>query len=205
MKPVRNSTKRNTDVNSIKDRFLKGDDLAYAELYRIYAKDIYAFGLSLRAKPQLIEDAIHDIFVEIYARREKLSAVNNLKLYLMIAFKNRLFYLMKKEEISTEISDRYTQFYTDADFVDTWTEIESDGERNSLIHKLLSELNIHQREVIYHRFVEGMSIHDIAMLMNINHQSVKNLLNRTIKKMRSSSAGHIINILIIGLLLIASY
>lgn len=202
MKPNKKTADKDHRADSLMERFIEGDDLAYAEIYRTYAGDIYSFGLSLHAKKEIIEDALHDIFVEIYARRKKLSSINNLKLYLLIAFKNRLFYLTKREEISTEITDRYTQFYTDADFIDAWIETESDNEREALVKRMMSELNLHQREVIYHRFVEGMSLDDIALLMNINYQSVKNLLHRSIKKLRETGATGIINIVAAGIMLL---
>jgi RNA polymerase sigma factor (sigma-70 family) len=197
MKPKRKDKKGTCDLVSLRDRLVAGDDMAYEEIYRHFAKDIYSFGISLRAKPDIIEDAIHDIFVEMYSRREKLTGISNLKLYLLIAFKNRLFYLMKKEVISVEVSDRYAQFYTDIDFVDTWIEAESTSEREAMVKRLMSGLNVHQREVVYHRFVEGLSLDDIALLMNIKNQSVKNLLQRSIKKMQKSDTGGVINILIL--------
>lgn len=181
----------------LRDRFVEGDDCAYAEIYRLYAKNLYAFGLSCHAKPELIEDAIHDIFVEIYGRREKLAHVHNLKLYLMVAFKNRLFYLLKKEEISVEITDKYSQFYAEKNYMDTLIEREESlVERELLVKRVMSELNQHQQEVIYHRFIEGFSLDEIALLMNINYQSVKNLLHRSIKKIRMMNPGGTVSLLV---------
>jgi len=53
---------------------------------------------------------------------------------------------------------------------------------------LLSELTQNQREALYHRFVEKMSLEEIATLMNINYQSAKNLIYRSIKKLKSVAA-----------------
>jgi len=174
-------------INRLRDEFLAGDDRAYSSIYELYAKDLYAFGLSLRAKTELIEDAIHDIFVEIYIHRQNLEKVDNLKFYFIAAFRNRLFFLIKKDSNTFEITEKDTFGLQDKDHQQLWIEHEEDGERQLLVKKLLSELNQNQREAIYHRFVEGLSCEEIGTLMNINYQSAKNLIYRSIKKLRSVS------------------
>lgn len=172
-------------VHRLRDEFLAGDDKAYSSIYELYARDLYAFGLSLRANTELIEDAIHDIFVEIYTHRHNLEKVDNLKYYFMAAFRNRLFFLLKKESNTFEISERDIFALEQKDHQELWIEKENETEKQLLVKRLLSELNQNQREAIYHRFVEGLSCEEIATLMNINYQSAKNLIHRSIKKLKS--------------------
>ena len=181
----------NADPNAallFRDEFLAGNDNAYSSIYELYAKDLYAFGLSLRVKQELIEDAIHDVFVEIYTHRQNLEKVENLKFYFIAAFRNRLFYLIKKDANNYEITDKDTFGLQEKDHQQMWIEQEEDTEKQFLVKKLLSELNENQREAIYHRFVEGLSCEEVATLMNINYQSAKNLIHRAIKKMKSVAA-----------------
>lgn len=172
-------------IHRLRDEFLAGDDKAYSSIYELYARDLYAFGLSLRAKTELIEDAIHDIFVEIYTHRHNLEKVDNLKYYFMAAFRNRLFFLIKKESNTFEINERDIFGLEQKDHQELWIEKEDETEKQLLVKRLLSELNQNQREAIYHRFVEGLSCEEIASLMNINYQSAKNLIHRSIKKLKS--------------------
>ncbi len=175
-------------IHRLRDAFVAGDDRAYSSLYELYAKDLYAFGISLHAKTELIEDSIHDVFVEIYAHRHNLEKVDNLKYYFLAAFRNRLFFLLKKESNTFEITDKDTSGLKEKDFQEIWIETETTVEKELLVQRLLSELNQNQREVIYHRFVEGLSLEEISKLMNINYQSTKNLIYRAIKKLRSVAA-----------------
>lgn len=177
---------RNTFNSSImRDKFLAGDDNAYSEIYKFYAKDLYAFGLSLRVKTEIIEDAIHDIFVEIYSHRRNLENVDNLKYYFMAAFRNRLFFLLKKESNNSEIDEKKDYGLEEKDFQEIWIAQEEDVAKKELIDQLLAELSRNQQEAIYHRYVEGLSCDEIANLMHINYQSAKNLIHRAIKKMKS--------------------
>ncbi len=174
-----------SDNHRLLHDFLEGDDGAFAKIYELYARDLYAFGLSLRAKPALIEDAVHDVFTDIYIRREKLAEIRNLKLYIMGAFRNRLFFLLKKEAVYTEMTDSDSHGQKERSNMETWMEKENIDEKELRVKRLMSELNIRQREVLYYRFVDGLSVEDIASLMGINYQSVKNLIHRAIKKLRA--------------------
>lgn len=181
----KNSTVDPLASNRFRDEFLAGSEKAYSSIYELYAKDLYSFGLSLRAKPELIEDAIHDIFVEIYTHRNNLQKVDNLKFYFLAAFRNRLFFLLKRESHSFEITEKDMQGLEEKNFQELWIEKEDETEKQLLVKRLLSELNKNQQEAIYHRFVEGLSCDEIALLMNINYQSAKNLIHRSIKKLKS--------------------
>ncbi|HEY5593324.1 MAG TPA: sigma-70 family RNA polymerase sigma factor [Paludibacter sp.] len=181
---------KNKTVDSLaaprfRDEFLAGNESAYSSIYELYARDLYAFGLSLRAKQELIEDAIHDIFVEIYTHRKNLEKVDNLKFYFLVAFRNRLFFLLKKESHTFEITEKDMLGLEEKNFLELWIENEDDTEKQLLVKRLLSELNKNQQEALYHRFVEGLSCDEIALLMNINYQSAKNLIHRSIKKLKS--------------------
>ena len=172
-------------IHRLRDEFVAGNDASYSTIYELYAKELYAFGLSLRVKTELIEDAIHDIFIEIYTHRQNIEKVDNLKYYFIAAFRNRLFFLLKKDSNTQEITEKDTFGLHEKDFQELWIENEEDTEMQLMMKRLLSELNQNQREAIYHRYVEGLSCEEVATLMNINYQSAKNLIHRSLKKLKS--------------------
>lgn len=174
-----------TNEYTLLNEFLAGNETAYGQIYRLYSRDLYAFGLFLRAKPALIEDAIHDIFTEIYEKKDKLVNVRNLKLYLMGAFRNKLNTLSKQTSSYTAIADNELNV-VDND-IDPLVEKENTREQAFLVEQLLSGLHPRQREVIYYRFMDGLSPDEIAAVMGINYQSVKNLIHRAVKKLRTMS------------------
>lgn len=176
------------NIHCLRDEFLDGSEGAYAKIYNLYVKDLYAFGLSLRAKSELIEDAIQDVFVEIYTHRHNLQNVDNIKSYFIAAFRNRLFFLMKKESGTTEFDEKEMLGLKEKDSEEVWIEKEEDDEKNNFVKLLYAELNPHQREALYHRFVEGLTLEEVAVIMKINYQSAKNLIHRSIKKLKSVSA-----------------
>lgn len=186
-------------INQLRDDFVGGDKEAYSQIYELYAKDLYAFGLSLGIKNDIVEDAIHDIFVELFTHRQNLAKVHNLKLYFFTAFRNRLFFLQKKNGLTSELTDSDLAGLHERDYQEIWIENENSLEKELHLKRMLSQLNQNQREAIYHRYVEGLSCEEIAGLMHINYQSVKNLIHRAIKKLRAVSVLTLLLILILHL------
>jgi len=172
----------------LRDEFLAGSESAYSSIYKMYVNDLYTFGLSLRAKPEIVEDAIHDIFVEIYTHRHYLQGVDNVKSYFITSFRNRLFLLMKKEINSGDFNENENYGTEEIDPEYQWIERENANEKELFVKQLYTELNPHQREALFHRFVEGLSVEEIAQIMKINYQSAKNLIHRSIKKLKKVSA-----------------
>lgn len=160
----------------------------YTNLYELYAKELYAFGLSLKMDEALIEDSIHDVFVELYASKNKILEINNVKYYLISSFRNRLFYLHKRTLKNVEVSNMEDEWISNENGHEIWIESETKAERSKYVASLLSNLSMQQKEAVYHKYINELNYIEIAQLMGINYQSVKNLIYRAIKKMRGLSS-----------------
>lgn len=175
------------EIHQLRDQFLNDDDTAFAKIYQILAPKLYSLGLSLKIKKTLIEDAIHDTFEEIYKYKQNLRKVKNVKLYFMAAFRNNLFALVKKERniSDVDVADIHLpEGLIEKDHLEQWIEAETFYGQQNLIKKLIDQLTPNQREAIFYRFVEGCTLDEISSLMNINYQSVKNLIYRSILKLK---------------------
>ncbi|WP_347394504.1 RNA polymerase sigma factor, partial [Parabacteroides leei] len=54
------------------------------------------------------------------------------------------------------------------------------------LKEILSSLPPRQKEIIYYRFIQELSMDEICILMNLNYQSAQNLIQRSLKKIRAS-------------------
>ena len=73
----------------------KGDKKALSDLYGMYADALYEFGKSYTPDGQLVEDGIHDLFVELYERRKKLPIARNIINYFFTILKRKIAELVK--------------------------------------------------------------------------------------------------------------
>lgn len=173
--------------NFIWKRVLAGDRNAFQDLYEMHFKDLLKYGKYLCRQDTVVEDAIHDVFVNLYNYRNKLADTVNIKHYLFSCLRRQLLKSNKRKLfISTDNPEEYYQV---ADLVDS-KEIsimnsESDQQVLKALKKEFEQLTEHQREVIYLRFVQDLSYEDIAKVMEISISSSRTLLYRAIKLLRS--------------------
>lgn len=189
--------KQYTDLD-LWNAFKSGDRSAYTTIYERYAGAMYAYGLRFTSDEELIEDSIHDIFVKIYSRREKLPEVSNVKLYLMVALRNTLFSFIQenKEEFRLSILDNDTLCESE-NIEDLIIRNENEVINKKMVTLIESILSPRQKQIIYYRYVEQLSYRDIAQLMNINVQSAKNMIQVTLKKIRSHFSGSIFALVVL--------
>jgi len=104
------------------------------------------------------------------------------KFYLFKALKNCLYNVFKREIFFEKIEQQHL-----TNKLDQSTEHESEVEENDekqIIISLLNRLTDRQREAIYYRYIEELSMEEISILMNMNVQSVQNIIQRSLKKLR---------------------
>lgn len=168
------------------DNFRNGDDEAYTYIYKKYSQALYAYGMHFTSDTNLIEDCIQDVFVKIFQNRKHLQTTNNIKLYLFIALKNKLFNIFRKDITYSQIDTMEPVFAVEYTIEDEIIENEKKQFLNERMIRMLEVLSPRQKEIIYYRFVEGLSYEEIGLIMDMNYQSTQNLIQRSLKKLRTT-------------------
>jgi RNA polymerase sigma factor (sigma-70 family) len=165
--------------------FVAGDMDAYAQIYTLYAKNMYAYGMHFVSENEMVEDAIHDVFVKMYNNRTKLSSVQNIRLYLFVSLKNTLLnaFSSKKETFQLDLIDPLLA-KTDNNGEKQLIKKEQSERAQQFIAKLETILTARQKQVLYLKYVEQTSYKDIAQMLDIQPQSAKNIIQDTLKKIR---------------------
>jgi RNA polymerase sigma factor (sigma-70 family) len=169
------------------NRFLTGDDEAFGLLYTAHVNRLYDYGLHFTSDSEQVKDSVQDLFVKLYANRKRLPAVENVRIYLYHALKNILFNMLKKELDYCRLDAVEPVFHIDLSAETLLIESEQRHEQKQRIARLMKNLTSRQQEILYYRFVEELSYEEIGRLMQMNYQSVRNLLHRTILKVRSTA------------------
>ena len=177
--------KRNSD-QIIWENFLCGDDEAYTYIYREYSQALYAYGMHFTSDKGLVEDCIQDVFIKIFQNRRHLQSTDNIKLYLFIALKNKLFNIFRKDIKYSQIDSLEPVFAAEYTIEDEIIENEREQVLNEKMIRMLEVLSPRQKEIIYYRFVEGLSYEEICQIMDMNYQSTQNLIQRSLKKLRTT-------------------
>ncbi len=179
-------------------KFLSGDDQAYTWIYNTYAPDLFSYGKNLGFERSILKDAIQDIFFKILCDRKLLVGVKNLKFYLFRALRNRLINMKRKVPFpATDTPKNNTSFSIKVTILDQLIEEEERNELKVRIENLLNCLTERQREAISLRFIHELEYEEIAGILNMTSPSVRNLIARAIKRMRTEGVFHVFCILLI--------
>ncbi|GGX33052.1 RNA polymerase sigma factor [Aquimarina muelleri] len=163
-----------------------GDLDAYNQLYDRYVNSLYDFGIQQTNDKDYVKDCIHDLFLDIYKYRKKLSDVDNVNYYLLTSLKrkiNRKFKskieLFSTEEKKNEIKSEYSSIE------DSIIQSEKSSEINNKLSEALTSLSTKQRKGLFLKFDEKKSYEEISIILGISIESVRTLIYRAVKKLRS--------------------
>lgn len=168
------------------EKILSGDDYAYSCLYRKYVEELFSYGMRFTSDRELVKDCIQDVFVKIYSNRSNLNSTDNVQLYLYIALKNTLFNVFEKDKSLYHIDTIEPVFTVEYTIEDELIANEYQQEQQHKINFILESLTPRQKEVMFYRYVKGLTLNEICDIMQMNYQSVQNLIQRSIKKIHAT-------------------
>jgi RNA polymerase sigma-70 factor (ECF subfamily) len=172
--------------------FKRGDIEAFELLYKKYFRILGAYGLRLNSDKNLVEDAIHDVFIELWRRKEFLGDIENVKFYLFSAVRNQNIRNHKKDIFEeTEDINTFLDFLSTLSSEQEYIDNETVHRRNLLIHKAMKNLSNRQGEAVHFRFYQGLSLDETSQIMQLPKQVIKNLLSKAYAILRISLKNHI--------------
>jgi len=181
--------KEGGDINTklIWDKMKSGDEKSLSEIFTLYYSDLYKYGIKIFDLPDLVKDSIQDVFMRIWEKRDTIGDVQNPKAYLISSVRRKLF--ANRETRSDEISDELLKNEGNQNFsfsTNEFMEIEEISEqiRNSLV-VAINNLPERQRELVFLRFYYNLKYLEIAKIMEVNEQTVRNLMQRTLSNLRA--------------------
>ena len=167
--------------------FKGGDFASLGILFEIHYQEIFYYGIKIVALPELVKDTIQDLFADVWERRDKMVSVDNFKAYLIISLRHELvrrITRIRKETSSDELATLQFSFSPE-DFL---ISDEENKNHSRLLSKSMESLTDRQREVILLRFFHNLEFTEISQVLDMNIQSVRNLLFRSLEKMRKDMA-----------------
>lgn len=175
----------NEQTRQLVSRVQQGDHESFAQLYDMYVNQLFNFGLRLTTDRELLKDCIHDVFVKIYVKREELGEVANFRSYLFISLKNRICDEVRRLVFGSDVQvDSIQKEAEGADVEDCYLRHEAEIFQSAKIESLLRQLSKRQRQAITLYYMEEKKYEDICVIMDMNYQSVRNLVCRSLNRLR---------------------
>ena len=175
------------DEQQLWKAFQAGNEDAYTSLYRLHVKAMYRYGMSLvPVSEAFVLDCIHDVFTEIWVKRERLSLPEHVRHYLLKSLKIRIIHLLKRQEKahSSLSQEEFDDLWSEPSTDEVYVQKEEAENRQELVRKLIALLPHRQQEAIRLRYTENMDYQEIGNILAVNRQSAQNLVHRAVQKLR---------------------
>jgi RNA polymerase sigma factor (sigma-70 family) len=165
--------------------FKEGDREAFAQLYNHHIEDLLTYGYRVTSDRQLIRDSVHDLFLHLWRTRNNLSDTDSIKFYLYRSLRNRIIRNSEKNNhVAIDFADLFGNIIGELSFEDDLITNEQLNEQQQRLKQAIKQLPKRQQEIIQLRYYHDFSLDEIADVMHINNQSVRNLLHRAITELR---------------------
>ncbi|UCJ08795.1 sigma-70 family RNA polymerase sigma factor [Chitinophaga pendula] len=159
-------------------------------LYKIYHHlfdNLYHYGISVIQDKTLIKEAINDVFVELWQKRDRLQIPDNIRNYIFICFKRRLYKALKKQPTHTShIDNPLFPEPTVAPYETVLIQLETDAQLRLRMENILALLTSRQKEFIRLRFYENMSMEEISLKTSASVRTIYNTLHNALSLIRNT-------------------
>ena len=168
--------------NEVLLRAASGDSLAFSQVYDAYADAIFRFIFFKVSNKEDAEDLTARVFLKVwdFVRRKEASGAQ-FKALLYTVARNLVidYYRAKRTDIAIEEAENIQSQY-DLEHI---VAVKNDFEQAT---ETLKCIKIEYREVIMMRFIEELSISEIAEILNKKEVAVRVLIHRAIKSAKNA-------------------
>ncbi len=170
--------------------FLDGDDKVFSVIYQQHINRLLAYGHKLCPNHEWIHDSIQEVYLDLFLKREKLNGrkIENLKAYLFVAFRNKLFkrILQEKKFQALQLDGELegSLFQTEYNIQNQIIEFELSKEIKEALVQAVNGLPARQKEIIYLKFEEELEYSEISEILKISIESARKLVYRALIALR---------------------
>ena len=155
----------------------KGNHGAFTEIYERYSKPLFHYFLRLLWRNQtLAEDMVHDLFAKIIKKPELFDTNRSFRTWIYVVATNMCKNEYRKKEVRQNVSTGLDNHYTLYDKNENVLNQVQDSQFKEAFKIGLNDLDEKHREVFTLRHMDGLSMKEIADVLNISEGTVKSRL-----------------------------
>ena len=171
-------------------RLKSGDKKALETIYLQEVQFLLSYGKKISTNAPLVEDCVQDLFVELWRNREGLSNTDSIRRYLIVSLRRKIIRkISKRQKVQSEKIPEEVDFEAELSIDTKLIAQELSAEQAAQLKVAFAQLSSRQQEAIYLKYYSGMDYKDIAEVMDINYQSVRNLIFNALGKLRKYLTG----------------
>lgn len=154
------------------DGFRNGDRKAFEKIYQYYRIPVIRFSVSIIKDEQEAENIYHEVFMKILKRRTKIRPELNFNSYVFTSVKNEIFDYLKALNKNNNLKERF------------WERIQQEEDdceqvkeaQLTKMERIIEGLSPKRRKILEMNYFEKKSYNEIADILMISKNTVKNQL-----------------------------
>ena len=169
------------DEHVLFQRVTRSDEDAFREVVHYYSPKLISFLFTITKAMHVAEEIMQEVLLRLWQNRENLDA-DNLGGWLYRVASNLAYSYLKREALNGRLLSSLKKEQTNQFFeIDQQMDYK---ECSELIYKAVSQLPDQQRKVYQLSLQEGMSRKEVAEVLNISPNTVRNHLTRALQFLR---------------------
>lgn len=169
------------DDKTLVSRIKAGDSRCFRILYEKYVSDLYYFIFQYLKSADITDDIVQDTFVRLWLHRERLDETLSVRSYLFT-----ISYRQMLKELKRQFKNPLMHDYLE--FMDSLAVEDRNAYDYDIYVKALSiakeNLSPRQKEIWQMSREDGLSSAEIASILSISDQVVRNQLSSSLRKIR---------------------
>ena len=156
------------------------------ELFSLHLESVHRFLRRRTADPEVAQDLTQEVFLRAWKSRKQLKNVDHLRAWLIqIAYRQWCEYLRREKRVDTrEDNHAFEWNHLEGREPDPKLPLEMQ-EFSELVISAVSDLPNRQREILWLRLVDRLSVNEIAMGLELEPANVRMQLSLSRKHLRS--------------------
>jgi RNA polymerase sigma-70 factor (ECF subfamily) len=170
------------DEHELWEEIRRGSQTALKVVFTKYYKVLYNYGVKM-ADIAVVEDCIQEVFVSIINSGPKLGSINSMKFYLLLSLRRKIVETLKKNKRLSLFSQN-ADYDFELSYEEQVIQLQTKDELRHRLDEAIRKLPNRQKEAIFLRFYGSLSYAEVAQIMNLDYQSVRNLIFKAITAFR---------------------
>ncbi|MGK7369535.1 MAG: RNA polymerase sigma-70 factor [Candidatus Halalkalibacterium sp. M3_1C_030] len=162
----------------------KGDKAAFEQLFRNYYAQLCSYAQSYVKNPQVAEDQVQEVFVNIWEQKEDWNPQGTIKSYLYKAVRNQSLNYLKHVKVVEEWKQKKVSIQTPSPFPPTEKRVHPE-EVKKWVQEAIRMLPEKRRTIYELSRDHGLTYLEISKALNISVKTVETQMGRSLKHLRS--------------------
>jgi len=158
----------------------KGDKRAFEHIYYEVFDRLANYGLRLVDDREMVNDAIQNVFLQIWKKRNEIRVNQSIENYLYTCLRRQIMSELKGKNNDHLAAHEYTSLQMSE------PEPSVNSDQIIKVQHVIDQLPKRQKEIIYLKYKENMTYDEIVAIMGISKNSLYKLMNKAIASLKRS-------------------